>query len=180
MDNLPQGRGISIQPAPSGQTGGDTMTTKPKDTQSPMSGAFAQAIARHKAAQAHIDAHFGSIDDEAQANQLFAAESDALEALAETPCSDAEFGEKLRYLLAHEARIVDGPPDGHQNPMFRLVPHRFGKQNIVPAFEKQFGPIREVRFKFNPDGTCSAVKFGCVIAQSGIVGSLVMPRTVKI
>jgi CxxC motif-containing protein (DUF1111 family) len=37
--------------------------------------------------------------------------------------------------------------------MFRLVPHRFGKQNIVPAFEKQFGPIREVRFKFNPDGT---------------------------
>jgi hypothetical protein len=33
------------------------------------------------------------------------------------------------------------------------VPHRFGKQNIVPSFEEQFGPIREVRFKFKPDGT---------------------------
>src|SRR5262249_53808781 len=42
------------------------------------------------------------------------------------------------------------PPE---NPLFRLVPHRFGKQNIVPVFEEQFGPIREVRFKFNADGT---------------------------
>jgi hypothetical protein len=33
------------------------------------------------------------------------------------------------------------------------VPHRFGKQNIVPSFEEQFGPIREVRFKLKPDGT---------------------------
>src|SRR5262245_33956652 len=40
-----------------------------------------------------------------------------------------------------------------ENPMFRLIPHRFGKQNIVPSFEEQFGPIREVRFKYNPDGT---------------------------
>ena len=40
-----------------------------------------------------------------------------------------------------------------ENPLFRLVPHRFGKQNIVPSFEEQFGPIREVRFKFKPDGT---------------------------
>jgi len=46
-----------------------------------------------------------------------------------------------------------GAPLPSENPMFRLVPHRFGKQNIAPAFEKQFGPIREVRFKFNPDGT---------------------------
>ncbi len=37
--------------------------------------------------------------------------------------------------------------------MFRLVPNRFGKQNVVPKFEEQFGPIREVRFKFKPDGT---------------------------
>jgi Di-haem oxidoreductase, putative peroxidase len=46
-----------------------------------------------------------------------------------------------------------GTPLRSENPMFRLVPHRFGKQNIVPSFEQQFGPIREVRFKFKPDGT---------------------------
>jgi hypothetical protein len=40
-----------------------------------------------------------------------------------------------------------------QNPQFDLVPHRFGRLNKVPVFEEQFGPIREVRFKFNPDGT---------------------------
>ncbi len=40
-----------------------------------------------------------------------------------------------------------------QNPAFDLVPHRFGKRNVVPSFITQFGPIREVRFKFNPDGT---------------------------
>jgi hypothetical protein len=53
--------------------------------------------------------------------------------------------------------IVPNPGQGTpllpENPMFRLVPHRFGKQNIVPPFEKQFGPIREVRFKYKPDGT---------------------------
>jgi hypothetical protein len=46
-----------------------------------------------------------------------------------------------------------GTPMPPENPMFRLVPHRFGKQNVVPSFEEQFGPIREVRFKFKPDGT---------------------------
>jgi hypothetical protein len=46
-----------------------------------------------------------------------------------------------------------GPASPPENPMFRLVPHRFGKQNVVPSFERQFGPIREVRFKFKPDGT---------------------------
>jgi hypothetical protein len=76
---------------------------------------IAQAIARHKAAQAPIDARFGQIDDDVLASQLFTAERDALRVLAETPCAGkAEFIEKLRYLLAHEARIVDGPPDGHQ------------------------------------------------------------------
>src|SRR5579872_4049856 len=40
-----------------------------------------------------------------------------------------------------------------QNPQFSLVPHRFGRQNTVPVFEEQFGPIREVRFIHNPDGT---------------------------
>src|SRR6266849_2596026 len=46
-----------------------------------------------------------------------------------------------------------GAPLPAENPLFRLVPNRFGKQNVVPSFEQQFGPIREVRFKFNPDGT---------------------------
>ncbi|HTC93008.1 MAG TPA: di-heme oxidoredictase family protein [Terriglobales bacterium] len=40
-----------------------------------------------------------------------------------------------------------------QNPQFDLVPHRFGRKNTPPSFEQRFGPIREVRFKFNPDGT---------------------------
>jgi hypothetical protein len=46
-----------------------------------------------------------------------------------------------------------GTPMQPENPMFRLVPNRFGKQNVVPTFEQQYGPIREVRFKYNPDGT---------------------------
>ena len=46
-----------------------------------------------------------------------------------------------------------GTPMQPENPLFRLVPLRFGKQNVVPSFEQQFGPIREVRFQFNPDGT---------------------------
>jgi hypothetical protein len=46
-----------------------------------------------------------------------------------------------------------GTPMQPENPLFRLVPHRFGKQNVVPSFEQQFGPIREVRFQFKPDGT---------------------------
>jgi CxxC motif-containing protein (DUF1111 family) len=53
--------------------------------------------------------------------------------------------------------IVPNPGQGTpmlpENPMFRLVPNRFGKQNVVPAFEQQYGPIREVRLKYKPDGT---------------------------
>src|SRR5215475_2402755 len=46
-----------------------------------------------------------------------------------------------------------GTPQLPENPLFRLVPQRFGKQNTVPSFEQQYGPIREVRFKYNADGT---------------------------
>src|SRR5262245_39556986 len=47
-----------------------------------------------------------------------------------------------------------GPvPQPAENPQFRLGPHRFGRPNIVLAFEEQYGPIREVLFKFKPDGT---------------------------
>jgi cytochrome c551/c552 len=53
--------------------------------------------------------------------------------------------------------IVPNPgqpnPQLPENPQFRLVPHRFGKKNTVPSFEEQYGPIREVRFKYKPDGT---------------------------
>lgn len=47
----------------------------------------------------------------------------------------------------------DPVPQPAENPLFQLVPHRFGRQNVIPVFEEQFGPIREVRFKFHPDGT---------------------------
>jgi hypothetical protein len=46
-----------------------------------------------------------------------------------------------------------GTPQVPENPMFRLVPNRFGKRNVVPSFEQQYGPIREVRFQYNPDGS---------------------------
>ena len=48
---------------------------------------------------------------------------------------------------------ADPTPQQAENPQFRLVPHRYGRQNTVPSFEHQFGPIREVRFKHKPDGT---------------------------
>jgi hypothetical protein len=51
------------------------------------------------------------------------------------------------------------------NPMFRLVPHRFRKKNIVPSFEEQFGPIREVRFKYRPDGNAVIDKFQNLTAK---------------
>jgi hypothetical protein len=88
------------------------MTTEPKDTQAPMSGALAQALARHMAAQAAFDAG----PDPEDYQHLCNAENEALDELAFTPCaSDAEFLEKLRYLLAHETRIAEGPPDGSQH-----------------------------------------------------------------
>jgi hypothetical protein len=75
------------------------MTTKPT--------ALAQALARHKTAQAALDASDDCPD------HLCRDDVDALDELAFTPCaSDAEFLEKLRYLLAHETRIFGGPPDG--------------------------------------------------------------------
>jgi hypothetical protein len=105
------------------------MTTKPKTRTAPV----AHALARHKASQAAIDAHVGQIDDEALADQLFTAESDALKVLAETPCaSDAEFLEKLRYLLSHEARILEGPPGGNQD---------FG--SILVAVDRHFNADRD-------------------------------------
>ena len=48
------------------------------------------------------------------------------------------------------------PPNHYrkpENPMFDLIPHRKGGQNYVPSFITQYGPIREVRFQKNADGT---------------------------
>lgn len=39
-----------------------------------------------------------------------------------------------------------------QNPAF-VVANRFGAVNTIPSFLTTTGPFREVRFKFNPDGT---------------------------
>ena len=47
----------------------------------------------------------------------------------------------------------NGSPRAAENPQYDMVPHRFGRENKVPSFEGQFGPIREVRFKYKPDGT---------------------------
>lgn len=49
------------------------------------------------------------------------------------------------FIAAHKGDVA-------QNPNFDLVPHRFGRQNVVPSFEERFGPIREVRFKLDPNG----------------------------
>jgi hypothetical protein len=69
------------------------MTTKPKDTQAPMSGAFAQALARHMAAQAALDAVPGPED---YPEHLSNEEGEALNELAFTPCaSDAELAPDL-------------------------------------------------------------------------------------
>ena len=70
---------------------------------------LAQAIARHAAAQAAMDA---APHEEDYPEHLVEKETEALDELAETPCaSDAEFIEKLRYLHAYETRM-SGPPDG--------------------------------------------------------------------
>ena len=53
-----------------------------------------------------------------------------------------------------------------ENPMFDLIPHRKGGQNYVPSFITQYGPIREVRFQKNPDGTAD----GGVHALFTVVG----------
>jgi hypothetical protein len=46
-----------------------------------------------------------------------------------------------------------GPPAARppENPQFDLIPHRFGRQNVVPSFQQQYGPIREVRFIYKVD-----------------------------
>jgi hypothetical protein len=90
--------------------GGRMMTTGPETCKARMSGALAQAIARHKAAQAALDAVPGPED---YPEYLSHEEDEALDELAFTPCaSDAEFLEKLRYLYVQQAKIWDLPDNG--------------------------------------------------------------------
>src|SRR5258708_34631089 len=49
------------------------------------------------------------------------------------------------FLVPNPGQAIPMLPE---NPLFRLVPLRFGKKNVVPVFEQQYGPIREVRFKY--------------------------------
>ena len=54
--------------------------------------------------------------------------------------------------------LVPNPGQGAamqpENPMFRLVPNRFGKQNIVPSFEQQ--PARSGKFVSSTSPTARA------------------------
>jgi hypothetical protein len=50
--------------------------------------------------------------------------------------------------LARFGPAAARPPE---NPQFDLIPHRFGRQNVVPSFEQQYGPIREVRLIYKVD-----------------------------
>jgi hypothetical protein len=73
------------------------MTAKPRPT-------IAEAIARHAAAQAAFNARISNSDE--ISIPLCDAVNGALDKLAGTPCgSDAEFLEKLKYLLVEETRL---------------------------------------------------------------------------
>jgi CxxC motif-containing protein (DUF1111 family) len=50
--------------------------------------------------------------------------------------------------LARFGPAAARPPE---NPLFDLIPHRFGRQNTAPSFQQQYGPIREVRFIYQVD-----------------------------
>jgi CxxC motif-containing protein (DUF1111 family) len=53
--------------------------------------------------------------------------------------------------ICHFQPKIGGSATAH-NPA-ELIAHRLGGTNTVPAFEHPDGAFREVRFKFNPDGT---------------------------
>jgi hypothetical protein len=58
------------------------------------------------------------------------------------------------FLVPNPQDVAMGKPAlPPENPQFNLIPHRFGKKNIVPSFQLRFGPIREVRFKYQVDSS---------------------------
>ena len=99
------------------------MTTKPKPRKALT---VAEAIERHKTAQAAYDAT--PDDTDKIMIPLSDATFEALDKLAKTHCSsDAEFIEKLRYLAAQEAKMYPSPTGGHE----------YG--SVVIAVAKYFG-----------------------------------------
>jgi CxxC motif-containing protein (DUF1111 family) len=56
------------------------------------------------------------------------------------------------FLVPNPQQVAAGAaPRKPENPQFDLIPHRFGRQNVVPSFQEQYGPIREVRFIYQVD-----------------------------
>lgn len=53
--------------------------------------------------------------------------------------------------ICHSQPQIGGSTPAH-SPAEKIA-HRLGGTNTVPSFEDPEGPFREVRFKFNPDGT---------------------------
>ncbi len=53
--------------------------------------------------------------------------------------------------ICHSQPLIGGSTPAH-SPAEKIA-HRLGGTNTVPAFEDPDGPFREVRFKFNADGT---------------------------
>jgi CxxC motif-containing protein (DUF1111 family) len=65
------------------------------------------------------------------------------------------------FLVPNPKQVAMGqPPNPPENPQFDLIPHRFGKQNVVPSFQLRFGPIREVRFKYQIDSSGNILRDG--------------------
>jgi len=53
--------------------------------------------------------------------------------------------------ICHSQPQIGGSTPAH-SPAEKIA-HRLGGTNVVPSFEDPDGPFREVRFKFNPDGS---------------------------
>ncbi len=53
--------------------------------------------------------------------------------------------------ICHSQPVIGGSSPAH-NPAEKIA-HRLGGTNTVPPFEQPAGPMREVRFKFNSDGS---------------------------
>jgi CxxC motif-containing protein (DUF1111 family) len=53
--------------------------------------------------------------------------------------------------MCHSQPVIGGSSPAH-NPAEKIA-HRLGGTNVVPPFEQADGAMREVRFKFNHDGT---------------------------
>jgi Di-haem oxidoreductase, putative peroxidase len=62
-------------------------------------------------------------------------------------------GGSAAFLVPNPKQVAlrQQPPQTPENPQFNLIPHRFGRVNVVPSFEQQFGPAREVRFIYKVD-----------------------------